>query len=64
MSGSTISKPKSSLVHRLVAAEDDPAKRRIRAWLTEVDDERLLALGLMPEDIALLRGTRPQHRSR
>jgi hypothetical protein len=51
-------KAKSSLVRRLVAAEDDPAKRRIRAWLTELDDERLSGLGLTSEDIAILRGTR------
>ena len=50
-------KAKSSLVRRLVAAENDPAKRRIRAWLTELDDERLLGLGLTSEDIAILRGT-------
>jgi hypothetical protein len=48
---------KSSLVRRLVAAENDPAKRRIRAWLTELDDERLSGLGLTSEDIAILRGT-------
>jgi len=50
-------KAKSSLVRRLVAAENDPAKRRIRAWLTELDDERLLGLGLTSEDIAILRWT-------
>jgi hypothetical protein len=51
-------KAKSSLVRRLVAAENDPAKRRIHAWLTELDDERLSGLGLTSEDIAILRGTR------
>jgi hypothetical protein len=50
-------KAKSSLVRRLVAAENDPAKRRIRAWLTELDDERLAGLGLTSKDIAILRGT-------
>ena len=50
-------KGKSSLVRRLVAAQNDPAKRRIRAWLTELDDERLADLGLTAEDIAVLRGT-------
>ena len=50
-------KAKSSLVCRLVAAENDPAKRRIRAWLTELDDERLAGIGLTSEDIAILRGT-------
>jgi len=50
-------KAKSSLVRRLVATENDPAKRRIRAWLTELDDEQLAGLGLTSEDIAILRGT-------
>ena len=50
-------KAKSSLVRRLVAAQNDPAKRRIRAWLTELDDERLSGLGLTSEDIAIMRGT-------
>jgi hypothetical protein len=50
-------KAKSSLVRRLVAAENDPAKRRIRAWLTELDDERLGRLGLTSKDIAILRRT-------
>ena len=50
-------KAKSSLVRRLIAAENDSAKRRIRAWLTELDDERLAGLGLTSEDIAILRGT-------
>jgi uncharacterized protein YjiS (DUF1127 family) len=54
---------KSSLVRRLVAAENDPAKRRIRAWLTELDDERLSGLGLTSEDIAILRGTRSRLRA-
>lgn len=47
----------SSLVRRLVLAKDDPAKQRIRAQLGEIDDERLLCLGLTSEDIAALRGT-------
>ena len=47
----------SSLVRRLVLAKDDPAKQRIRAQLSEIDDERLLGLGLTSEDIAALRGT-------
>ena len=50
-------KAKSSLVRRLVAAENDPGKRRVRAWLTELDDDRLSDLGLTSEDIAILRGT-------
>ena len=47
----------SGLVRRLVRAKDDPAKQRIRAQLGEIDDERLLCLGLTSEDIAALRGT-------
>jgi len=49
---------RSSLVRRLVRAKDDPAKQRIRRWLSDIDDERLFSLGLTPEDIALLRGSR------
>jgi hypothetical protein len=49
--------PWSSLVRRLVQARDDPAKQRIRRWLSDVNDERLLSFGLTPEDIALLRGS-------
>jgi hypothetical protein len=47
----------SSLVRRLVRAKDDPAKQRIRAWLSDIDDGRLSSLGLTTEDIATLRGT-------
>jgi hypothetical protein len=47
----------SSLVRRLVLAKDDPANQRIRAWLSDVDDERLFCLGFTSEDIAALRGT-------
>jgi hypothetical protein len=46
----------SSLVRRLVLAKGDPAKRRIRAQLSEIDDEQLFGLGLTCEDIAALRG--------
>jgi hypothetical protein len=48
-------KAQSSLVRRLVQARDDPAKRRIRHWLSDINGERLLAFGLTQEDIALLR---------
>ena len=48
-------KARSSLVRRLVQARDDPAKLRIRHWLSDINDERLLACGLTQEDIALLR---------
>ena len=49
---------RSSLVRRLVEANDDPAKQRIRRWLSDIDDERLLSFGLTPEDIVFLRGSR------
>ena len=48
---------RSSLVRRLVQANDDPAKQRIRRWLSDIDDKRLLSFGLTPEDIVLLRGS-------
>ena len=57
-------KAESSFVRRLVAAEDDPARRRIRTRLARIDDERLLGFGLTPRDIAFLRGKRTQHRPR
>jgi hypothetical protein len=50
-------KARSSLVRRLVQTRDELAKQRIRRWLSEIDDERLLSFGLTPEDIALLRGS-------
>jgi len=49
---------RSSLVRRLVQANDDPTKQRIRRWLSDIDDERLLSFGLTPEDIVVLRGSR------
>ena len=49
---------KSSFVRRLLKARDDAAKRRVRAWILEIDDDRLVGFGLTPEDIALLRGRR------
>jgi hypothetical protein len=49
---------RSSLVRRLFQANDDPAKQRIRRWLSDIDDERLLSFGLTPEDIVLLHGSR------
>jgi hypothetical protein len=45
----------SSLVRRLVWAQNDPAKERIHGWLKAMDDERLLDFGLSRDDIALLR---------
>jgi hypothetical protein len=55
----------SSLVRRVVQAQDDPAKQRIRAWLREIDDEQLSSsLGLTSEDIAVLRSTQTLSSSR
>jgi hypothetical protein len=48
---------RSSLVRRLVQAQDDPGKQRIQAWLRELDDKHLSNLGLTFEDIAVLRDT-------
>lgn len=45
----------SALVRRLVRAQNDPAKERIRAWFSEIDDARLLDFGLTAADIAALR---------
>lgn len=45
----------SALVKRLIGARNDPAKERIRGWLIEIDDARLLDFGLTPTDIAALR---------
>ena len=50
-------KARSGLVRRLVQARGDPAKQRIRRWLSDISDERLLSFGLTSEDIALLRGS-------
>jgi len=52
---------RSSLVRRLVAARNDPAKQRIRAWLAKLGDDRLSGLGLTPQDILILRGTQERH---
>jgi hypothetical protein len=46
----------SPLVRRLVEAKDDPVKKRIRAWLMDLDDQQLSAFGFTPVDIAILRG--------
>jgi hypothetical protein len=58
---SALPSAKSSLVRRLVAASDDPAKRRIREWLGNLGDERLSGLGLTPQDILVLRGGQGPH---
>ena len=52
---------RSGLVRRLVQAQDDPGKQRIRAWLRELDDEQLSSLGLTPEDIHVLRTDVPRY---
>jgi uncharacterized protein YjiS (DUF1127 family) len=54
----TLLNARSSLVRRLVQAQDDSAKQRIRARLGELGDEQLFGIGLTPEDIAVLRGAR------
>jgi hypothetical protein len=52
----SFARPRSSFVARLLRAHrDDAVKRRARAWLAGLDDDRLLGFGLAPEDIALLR---------
>ena len=51
---SRLLKSGSSLVRRVVQAQDDPAKQRIRAWLRALDNEQLSSLGLTSEDIAVL----------
>jgi hypothetical protein len=46
----------SGLVSRLVCAQDDAGKERIRMWLINLDDAQLRSgLGLTVEDIAVLR---------
>src|SRR5260370_37358190 len=48
-------KARSSLVRRLVQAQDDPAKQRIRRWLRKINNENVLNFCLHPEHISLLR---------
>jgi hypothetical protein len=50
-------KGQSSLVRRLVQAQNDPAKQRIRVLLKDLDDEKLSGIGLNPEDIVVRGGT-------
>ena len=61
---SRLLKSGSSLVRRVVQAQDDPAKQRIRAWLRALDNEQLSSLGLTSEDFAVLRGTQTLSSSR
>jgi hypothetical protein len=49
-------KSQSALVRRLVSARDDPAKRRVHRWLSDISDDRLLSFGLTAQDIGILRG--------
>jgi hypothetical protein len=49
---------KSPLVRRLVCGGHDPVRRRVRRWLAEMDDEKLLRLGLNGRDRAALRTSR------
>lgn len=51
-------KSRSPLARRVVNAKDDPAKRRIRHWLSDISDDRLLSFGLTAQDIVHLRGAR------
>ena len=54
--------PGSGLVRRLVRAQNDPGKERVRMWLLDIDDAQLQsALGLTLEDIAVLRGGTPRN---
>jgi hypothetical protein len=58
-------KVRSNLVRRLVQAQDDPGKHRMRAWLCDLSDEQLSSrLGCTSEDIAALRGTQTPSSSR
>ena len=45
----------SSLVRRLINARNDPAKERIRDWLSAICDAKLLSFGLSVDDIRRLR---------
>jgi hypothetical protein len=57
--------PGSGLVRRLVRAQNDPGKERLRMWLLDIDDAQLQSgLGLTLEDIAVLRGGTPRNSRR
>jgi uncharacterized protein YjiS (DUF1127 family) len=53
-------KIRSSLVRRVVQAQNDPVKQRIRLWLRDLKDEQLWDLGCTSDDIAALRDTQSQ----
>ena len=51
---------RSSLVLRLIRAQDDPAKRRVRDYLlAQTDNQLKQSLGFSDNDIRLLRKRRP-----
>jgi len=52
------SKRGSSLVRRLVRAENDAVKEQVRGWLIAIDDQQLLNFGFTTEEIAALRTPR------
>ena len=57
--------PGSGLVRRLVRAQNDPGKERVRMWLLDIDNAQLQSgLGLTLEDIAVLRGGTPRNSRR
>jgi hypothetical protein len=51
---------KSQLVRRLLRSRNDQVKHRVRRWLTAMEDEQLLCLGLNARDRAALRTTREE----
>jgi hypothetical protein len=48
---------RSSLVRRLISARNDPAKQRIRNWMSVICEVKLLNFGLSAGDIELLRAS-------
>ena len=57
--------PGSGLVRRLVRAQNDPGKERVRMWLLDIDDAQLQSgLSLTLEDIAVLRAGTPRNSRR
>jgi hypothetical protein len=50
---------RSSLVRRLLQAKDDPAKQRIRRWLSDIDDKRLSREDSVPEPLGRDHVNRP-----
>jgi len=57
--------PGLGLVRRLVRAQNDPGKERVRMWLLDIDDAQLQSgLSLTLEDIAVLRAGTPRNSRR